>query len=210
MSIYKPQYLSSFEYTRGHEGNYSNHPFDGGGETVWGISRVNHPSADIWALVDQLRPLKGFPAILESPQYAPKVKELALKFYKQMFWDVMKLDTICELSSAVARELFDSGVNVNHVVAVTWFQDVLNFLNRGYKDPPLYANINVDGVVGFKQTIPAFTAYMSKDGDEKVLLTYMNCEQGHYYLEISKSRALRGDERFEAFARGWSKRVSLT
>jgi lysozyme family protein len=76
----------AFKRLIGHEGGYSNHSKDPGGETQYGISKRQYPHLDIAALT------------LDD----------AKQIYKRDYWDKVRGD---DLPYPIAFELFDAAVN---------------------------------------------------------------------------------------------------
>ena len=114
-------------HTLGIEGGYADDPADRGGKTQWGITeavaRADGYTGDMRAL--------------------PKARALAI--YRRLYWDRIGLDWIAAVDSAVACEVFDTGVNQGVAIAGRFLQRVLNVLNRAGRD---YPDLVVDGVAG--------------------------------------------------------------
>lgn len=162
----------------GIEGGYSDHPSDAGGKTRFGIT-------------EYLARAYGYQgAISDLPH------NLARYIYREEFWRRLSLDDVSLISYPVAKEIFDSAVNIPSGRIVGWFQRVLNALNRGGKD---YADIVVDEHLG-PATVAAFHSLIAKRGSkgEKAVLRAMNALQGAYYIERSESR-----QQNEDFLLGW-------
>lgn len=161
------------------EGGYVWHEDDRGGATCWGITevvaRANGWSGDMQALP----------------------KEFAHAIYKQRYVIDPGFDRVGDLSSAVADELADTGVNMGTVRAGRFLQQALNALNRKGID---YPDLVVDGVIG-SGTLRALKSYLDKrrsQGGEQVLLTALNVLQGAKYIDIAEH-----DRSQEAFVYGW-------
>ena len=188
------QFSISYRKTSGHEGGYSNHPADRGGETYRGIARNRWQSWEGWPIIDRLRNESDFPGNID---YDPDIQNLVLKFYHDNFWTTIQGDSIPV--QTVADELYDTAVNMGTVQAVKFLQQSLNVLNRNQKD---YLDVGVDGKIG-QQTFGALSAYSGKNPIE-LLLKVMNLYQGCKYLD------LMADPTQETFARGWLNRVEIT
>lgn len=162
------------------EGGYSNNPSDAGGETNYGIT----------VLVARANGYHG------DMRYLPR--ELAKQIYTIQYWLTPKLDQVNNLSSSVAVEMFDTGVNAGVSFAVKALQDALNILNRNGAD---YKDVVVDGNIG-PATLLALGQYLAKRGKdgENVLVKVLNIIQGAHYISITKSRPAN-----EAFLTGWIK-----
>lgn len=162
----------------GKEGAYSNHPSDTGGETMWGITiavaRANGYTG----------PMRSMP------------RSVAKDIYRRKYLIGPGYDRVALQSSAVAEELFDTGVNMGPSIGSTFLQRLLNGLNRQGKD---YADIKVDGDIG-PGTLGALKAYLAKRGadGEKVLLKGLNALQGARYVSLAEGRQANED-----FLHGW-------
>jgi lysozyme family protein len=177
-----------------HEGGYSNHPADRGGETYKGIARNFHPDWEGWPTIDSYKDSPQFPHILDS---IIMLDTQVQNFYKAEYWDKMRLDDID--SQVVTCEMFDIGVNMGIKRASRFLQQALNLLNRNEKN---YLNIAEDGVIG-SGTIGTVNKLMSIDND-RLLYNVLNLLQGEFYLKI-----MRKKESQEVFARGWLARVDI-
>ncbi len=135
-----------FRRTMHHEGGYSDHPDDIGGETYKGISRVYHPTWIGWAIVDGWK-VRGRPREDNWLQSNERLQRYVREFYKAQFWDTWRGDDVLAIDAAVAAELFDTGVNMGTHKAIYYLQRALNVLNRGGMSWP---DISEDGVIGPK------------------------------------------------------------
>lgn len=162
------------------EGGYSNNPNDSGGETNWGVTI----------------------AVARAFGYAGTMRDMTLaqakEIYRLRFWEPLMLDSIVELSRPIAKELFDTGVNMGPARAGTFLQRCLNVLN---KQGTMYSDIGVDGRIG-RMTVAALREYLARRGadGEVVLLRALNDLQGAYYIELAESRP-----KDEDFVFGWLK-----
>lgn len=102
------------------------------------------------------------------------------------------------LSSDIAAELCDTGVNMGPSVASKMLQRWLNVFNLQGK---LFPDMDADGRIG-PRTINALRTYLQKRGKdgELVMLKALNCTQGDRYLELAEKR-----EANESFVYGWMK-----
>ncbi|MEL4014375.1 glycoside hydrolase family 108 protein [Dryocola clanedunensis] len=174
-----------FESILGKEGGYVDHPDDKGGPTRWGITQ----------------------AVARAHGYAGSMKELpretALAILTADYWTGPRFDQVSELSSSIAAELCDTGVNMGPTVQTKWFQRWLNVFNQQGK---LYPDLISDGQIG-PRTISALKAFLAARGKEgeQVMLKSLNCSQGQRYLELAEQRPAN-----ESFIYGWMKeRVGL-
>lgn len=182
----------------GHEGLYSKHPDDPGGETLWGISRVHHPRLHLWIYLDSFRSDPKFPQCLGDN---PTVMSLVKDFYRDIYWDVMLGDLVS--SQMIANEMFDTAINLSAGVqrAVSWCQRACNVLNRNQR---LWPDIVEDGVMG-QITIDAIAALVKfrRVEGERCACKIMDTLQGMHYLTVLAQHPVR-----EEFALGWfSKRI---
>lgn len=167
------------------EGNYSNHPADRGGPTMWGIT-------------EQTARAYGYNGAMRS---MPRSE--AIRIYRRIYWERPGFDKIADIYPKVAEELFDTGVNMGPKVAATFLQELLNGLNRGASD---YPDIIADGDLG-PATRYSLQQYKAKRGvpGERVLLLGLDALQGTRYINLASR-----DPKQEAFLYGWlSNRLGL-
>ena len=192
-------FRKAFEKTLIHEGIYSNHPNDSGGETFRGITKRHHPDWEGWLIVDEIRlkNVENFEEILKKNYH---LLLLAEKFYYDNYWNTsnLNLDKIGEIFPNTACQLFDIAVNMGPNTAGKILQRAINILNRDEKN---YKNITVDGIIGPK-TLDILTnefqierAYLPK------LIILLRAKR---YIDI-----VENNESQEVFIRGWLNRVSL-
>ena len=168
------------------EGGYVNNPADRGGATKYGITQ----------------------AVARENGYKGNMKDLPLdlakSIYRKQYWSEPRFDQVNALSSVVAEELLDTGVNCGTGFAKPLLQRALNLLNNHGKAG--YAELKVDGVYG-PATLNALKIYLSKRGKEgeKVLVRVLNIMQGQRYIEICERNKSQ-----EQFFYGWiSNRIFL-
>jgi len=178
----------AYKITISHEGGYSNHPSDRGGETFNGISRVFHPEWKGWIKLDKT----DFKSMVDLDN---EVKD----FYKGKFWDILKLDEISKKISNSAIELFDISVNMGVRTAGKILQRSINILNR---EEHTYDNLIVDGLIGNK-TISMIDKYLSTD-TEAYLLKLILLLKAKHYIDI-----VEANESQEVFIRGWLNRIKF-
>lgn len=164
--------------TIGHEGGYSNNSADRGGATMWGITET----------VARAHGYKG------DMRQLPRAT--AIGIYEADYWFGPRFDQVQQVSSQIAAELFDTGVNMGPSVPSKFFQRWLNAFNNQQK---LYPDLIADGQIG-PRTINALKQYLVSRGKdaEKVMMRALNCSQGARYLELSEGR-----EANETFTYGW-------
>lgn len=168
------------------EGGYSNNPNDKGGETNFGVTKATAVA-------------NGYTGDMKA-----MTKAQALEIYRQQYFFKPGFGLIMPLSSAVAGELFDTGVNMGPTTAATFFQRLLNVFNYEGKH---YADITVSGSVG-PDTVAAFRSFLAKRGQgegESVMLKGLNALQGERYVKLAEGRSAN-----ETFVFGWlNNRVSM-
>ncbi len=189
--------------TQDHEGGYSNHAKDKGGETYKGIARKFWPKWEGWTIIDRIK--DELPPNLREAQMNNNVylEGLVSAFYKEHFWDVLKCE---EMPQSIANELFDTSVNMGVGYGAKCLQKALNKLNRNQKD---YPDLIVDGGIGNK-SIAVLKAYFSTEryrsrNYQKLiewLLKWMNFYQLKRYDEITNR-----DLEQEIFVPGWTERT---
>lgn len=104
----------AFDRLIGHEGGYSFHPSDPGGETMWGVT-ARVARAD------------GYTGDMRS---LPRDRAKAI--YRKSYWAAVQAD---QLPEAVRFEVFDAAVNSGPVQAVKWLQRALGVRDDGALGP---------------------------------------------------------------------------
>lgn len=92
---------TAFDRLIGHEGGYSNHPDDPGGETMWGITKTV-----------ALR--NGYTAPM-----ADMPRDTAKDIYRRQYWDTIHADA---LPDSLRFAVFDGAVNSGVAQSVKWLQ----------------------------------------------------------------------------------------
>lgn len=160
------------------EKGVSNNPDDSGGLTKDGITA-------------KVAKEYGYNDVLKMTD--DQIKNLYLKIY----YLKPNINLVGEVSETIAKELFDTGVNIGTKRPITWLQNNLNFLNNKQQ---YYNDIIVDGLLG-KKTITALNALIAergKDTVEKVLYNQLNALQGAYYYSLCSA-----NQKYETFYFGW-------
>lgn len=152
------EFQNAFEEVIKIEGGYSDHPYDRGGKTMYGIT-------------EKVARINGYDGKMKDMEL-----EIAQKIYKERYWDLLKLDQV--ESQAVAEELFDTSVNMGHLTATKFIQQTLNLLNRNQKN---YSDLTVDGIFG-KITLNTLNSLLPKD--EVSILKCLNGFQFERYKDI--------------------------
>jgi len=161
------------------EGGYVNNPADRGGATKYGITE----------------------AVARTNGFKGNMKDLPLDeakaIYKKQYWTAPRFDQVNSISSAVAEELLDTGVNCGTGFAKPLLQRALNLLNNQGKAG--FPDLVIDGVYG-STTLGALKTYLAKRGKdgEKVLVRVLNIMQGQRYIEICERNKSQ-----EQFFYGW-------
>lgn len=178
------------EKTSSIEGGYVNDPTDNGKETYRGISRKYFPDWKGWEIIDQYKEN----TTLKRNQYInnPDLDVLVDDFYKQHFWDSIKLGSINY--QELANEMFDTAVNMGLKTSVKFLQEALNLLNKNEKS---YQDLKVDGIIG-NRTIGIANSFQNYSA----LLKTMNGLQFMKYVRICKNKPEQ-----EKFFLGWLKRI---
>ncbi len=147
------------------EGGYVNNPADRGGATKYGITE----------------------AVARTNGFKGNMKDLPLDvakaIYKKQYWTDPRFDQVNIISSLVAEELLDTGVNCGTGFTKPLLQRALNLLNNQGKAG--FPDLVIDGVYG-STTLGALKTYLAKRGKEgeKVLVRVLNIMQGQRYIEI--------------------------
>lgn len=108
----------AFEHVVGVEGGYVNDPRDPGGETIYGITRRDHP--EVWA--------NGTPTM-----------EQAKSIYQRLYWSPVKAD---QLPWPLALFVFDAAVNQGVGTAVKLLQKTVGTVQDGVLGNNTLAAIN--------------------------------------------------------------------
>jgi lysozyme family protein len=162
------------------EGGYSNHPADKGGPTNFGVTQ------------NVARAYGYMGAMQDLP------KAVAQDIYIQRYWVDPKFDQVSMLSSIIAEEMLDTGINMGQGVAVKFLQRALNTLNREARD---YPDVTVDGVLGniSLRALKDFLKIRGAEG-ERALFRMLNAQQSVRYMEISERNPSQ-----EVFSFGWQR-----
>jgi len=153
------------------EGVYDCDPHDPGGETCYGISRVNFPAWSGWAFVDKLK-AQSIP--VSDWRVNQELQRQVALFYRQ-WWDSMSLS---EVTPALAVVLFGGSINQGRGRVVKWLQESLNELGA-----PIVA---VDGALG-PGTVEA-CKWIAARGITSALVDKVNLKRVRAYHQTAKSR----------------------
>ncbi len=107
-------FSAAFEKLLGHEGQYSNHPSDPGGETMWGITK-------------RVAVENGYTGDMRSMP-----TDTARAIYKAKYWDAVQAENLPE---DVRYIVFDSAVNSGVIQATRWLQRASGVKDDGIIGP---------------------------------------------------------------------------
>ncbi len=139
-----------------HEGGYSNHSADRGGETYKGITKKYYGKWDGWAIIDAQEDKE---ALDSNKDLQKKVAD----FYYTYYWHKLKCDQMND--PAIAEMIFSTGVNAGKKLAVKKMQRILG--------------VTVDGLIG-QNTLRALNSV----DINKFIYQYV-LELIDFYVEIS-------------------------
>lgn len=127
-------FLTAFEKLLGHEGGYSNHPADPGGETMWGITK-------------RVAVANGYTGDMRSMPV-----ETARAIYKSLYWDAIQAEN---LPADVRYIVFDGAVNSGVAQAAKWLQRACGVKDDGVIGPQTIRAANALHSEGLKRKILA-------------------------------------------------------
>jgi len=111
---------TAFDRLIGHEGGYSNHPSDPGGETMWGVTI----------------------AVARANGYAGAMRDMprdvAKAIYRAQYWDKVQADN---MPFPVAFQVFDAAVNHGTVQAAKFLQRAAGVADDGAIGPKTLAAV---------------------------------------------------------------------
>lgn len=116
----------AFDRLIGHEGGYSNHPADPGGETMWGVT------ARVARANGYTGPMKDMP------------RSTAKSIYRKLYWDAVKAD---QLPETVRFDVFDGAVNSGVSQSAKWLQRAAGVVDDGVIGPKTIAAASAVGPV---------------------------------------------------------------
>jgi len=150
-------------------GEYTNDPADPGGPTRWGITQRT------------LARWRKHPVTAEDVEHLPRGE--AMDVYRAQYVTEPGFDKLADVSTRIALEVIDTGVNMGVGIAARYLQRCLNLLDDA---PTLIA----DGVCGPK-SVAALTDYLRRRGKpgESVLVTALNGLQCADYVRLAETHA---------------------
>lgn len=189
------QFNQIFTKIMGHEGYYSNHKDDRGGETYRGISRVYYPDWKGWKIIDSVKDSEGNFLGIDTVgiQSYNVLQNCVREFYKERYYDCYQGDM---MPRELAEEMFDISINIGMWQSVLFLQRSLNVFGSTDID------LKVDGLFGNK-TLNAIMSFLDRE-DSKLLVKTLNIYQGNHYLNLATK-----DSSQRSFIRGWLKRVEI-
>ena len=111
---------TAFHELLGHEGGYSNHPADPGGETMWGVTK----------------------RVAVANGYTGEMKDLPVDFaktiYRKSYWDAVKAD---ELPDILRYPTFDAAVNSGAKQSIKWLQTAVDAVPDGIIGPQTLSSV---------------------------------------------------------------------
>lgn len=164
------------------EGGYANNPADRGGETMYGITKA--------VALDN-----GYTGAMSNLPYI-----IAFNIYERKYWKALKLEQINKISSPIALQLFDFGVNSGVHSAAQSLQKILNVLN---KKQAHYHDLLTDGILGSK-TLIALNKFAKTRGPQglHVLSEVLRGKRISFCVDIALN-----DESQEIYTFGWFDRI---
>ena len=121
------------------EGGYVNDIDDAGGETYLGISRKNHPNANMWSYIDEYKkqyPVKELNKILSKDE---RIISEVQHIYSYKYWDIFDLDNVP--NQKIAHQIFDDAVNRGVVAATRLAQHIMGMTVTGKITEELIYNL---------------------------------------------------------------------
>lgn len=180
------------EKTSKNEGGYAFNKADRGGRTLNGIAQNFWPKWEGWVKVMAIISRVGENARLINAEVRKDAELQAMisKFYKQNFWDVLKLDQIKD--QQLAETVYDFGVNSGTGRAAKFLQQSYNTIQL-FKESGLKLLVE-DGKVG-AATIDA----INKEDAKEMHSTY-NGYRETFYRSIAKGNQ-------KQFLKSWLSRL---
>lgn len=172
--------MANFDIAEGitgrNEGGYANNPSDTGGETYAGIARNHWPKWEGWKIIDAIKSKLKYSNTLTASNINKEAKghsklhDLISQFYKQNFWDVLKLDLVND--QQLANSVYDFGVNSGTGRSAKFLQQAINNVCG--------VGLAVDGKIGNK-TITEVNKH-----DAKSIYSVYNKLREEFYRSIAK------------------------
>jgi lysozyme family protein len=187
-------FATAYKAVRTVEAGYANDPDDPGKRTYAGVSEKSWPNWAGWGIINLYDKLQlTLSKLNASLNDNVKLQQLVLDFYKDNFWDVLKLDDVHDQN--IAAELFDTGVNMGLEISATFLQRCLN----AFSFKQNYGSLTVDGQIGSK-TIAAINDHTQT----KTIFKALNCLQGERYIMLSEKNPV-----LKKYMASWYSRVFI-
>lgn len=187
-----------YDFVRKFEGGHIFINEDSGGETIYGISRKNHPEWKGFKILDDYKKIcevgNGPTSRAQSSEITSfcggnaELQELTKDFYKSKFYSPLNLD---EFPKPLPLAVFDFAVHSGQNRAIKGLQTCLNN-NFG-------AGLLEDGACGAK-TLKALE--LSKNNISNFLESYLN-----YRLDFFQRLIIKSPQN-KIFLEGWKNRVN--
>ena len=121
------------------EGFRSNDNNDPGGLTIWGLTKVADAVWKGWKIVDAcIKSNPIYPHGLDA--HKEELKQLAIPYYKQKYWDKVRADEI--ESQELAEQIVDEAVNAGIGEAIKGTEEITGEPIDGKMDNNLIDNLN--------------------------------------------------------------------
>lgn len=98
------------------EGGYVNDKDDAGGETYLGITRRDHPNAQMWISIDYIKKTFGLTGINARLKAMPEVIKEAGGIYRSQYYNPIRLGELN--SKKLVQQIFDHAVNAGVGAAI--------------------------------------------------------------------------------------------
>jgi lysozyme family protein len=195
--------------TGGHEGGWTLHKHDQGGETVNGISRVYWPNWKGWLHVDEAKRMSNHsmhgeslwltdPAVDARLGANDEFQKLVQEFYREHFWHTIAGNVLVTYDPTLSVLVYDAAVNHGPARAIQFLQHALNLLNDNEE---LYPDLVTDGLFG-PRTLAALKQLL-KTRRQGALRVWYIIIRGSFYAQF-----MGESKEQEAFAFGWARRLS--
>ncbi|WP_231464648.1 glycoside hydrolase family 108 protein [Pedobacter sp. Leaf132] len=148
------------------EGGYADNLADRGGETYAGIARnfwkewpgwkyIDKYKSDYYKAKEQNRTKLSLAAWINASAKVKDepVRELVVKFYKDNFWTINRLDQIND--QQLANSIYDFGVNSGKGRAIKFLEEIFGLKKDGLMDTAVIAAVNKSNP---KQLLQAYNA----------------------------------------------------
>ena len=166
-------YRKAIEQMLKHEGGYTNNINDNGGETYRGISRKYFSRWEGWSIIDS------------TDHFDDRLDEMVINFYKEFFWDALKLEMVEDEQTAII--LLDFSVNIGKKAITKKIQRITGVTPDGTIGPVTIQAINsMDSRTFIYQILlevtDLYVTIVNRNKSQKVfLLGWLNRVMDSYY-----------------------------